>query len=221
MYVHQRIERPGASLGLGWLADFAASSDMAEARRLKDEMTNLARRPEGPEWRGIERAYRSWFELRPAEDWEVHNLAAQAAGQLGDGGARYRRLLRALAANPWPEGIPNLKSDKESMDSGWANVDIRLRGKATANLQPVGGLPIDPYLRSAIVRAGKELRESAKFQGFLPAVPYDLDGNAVALGPLLAISRVSEVDIRQKGDGSFQVRARSGAWDPRKSMRRP
>jgi hypothetical protein len=222
MYIRQQIEPVGISLSLGWLEDFAASSNEAEARRLKEEMMNLAQGSQvrGPEWR-VEHAYLSWFKLKPAEDWEVYNLAAQAALQLGDGSARYLRLSRALDANPPPQIVPDLRTQKESMDLGWAHVDILLRARSVGDLQPAGGIPFAPDSRNAILRAQDKLKASGKFQGLLPAISYDIDGHNIPLTEDLSISRVSLVTIRQKGDGSFQIRSQTGPWNLRESKRQP
>jgi hypothetical protein len=223
MYIRQHVEPAGISLGLGWLGDLAAAPDEAEARRWKDEMTKLAQgtKERGPSWSGVERTYRKWFEVRPGEDWEVYSLAAQAAGQLGDGTARYLRLRRALAANPPPNAVRDLTSMKEDLEVNWAHVDIRFRGRATGELQPVGGLPFAGPEREAILRAQGELKASWKFQGLLPAISYLMDGHNIPLKDDLSISRVSLVIIRQKSDGSFQLRSQAGPWNPRESKRQP
>ena len=223
MYIRQHVEPPGISLGLGWLGHFAASPNEAEARRLKEEIKKLAQGTENrsPEWRGVERAYRRWFELRPGEDWEVYNLAAQAALQLGDGNARYLRLRRALDANPPPKDALDLRAAKEDMELGWAHVDIRLGARPAGDLQPTGGLPFAPDRSSAILKAQKELKASGKFEGLLPAISYHMDGHNIPLKEDLSISRVSLVSIRQKSDGSFQIRSQAGPWNQRESKRQP
>jgi hypothetical protein len=214
MYIRQQIEPAGISLGLGWLGDLAASPDPNEARRLKEEMMNLAKGTQvrGPDWRGVERTYQDWFKLKPAEDWEVYYVAAQAAGQLGCGMVRYLRLMKALGANPSP--AQTLTSDKQNMELSWTHVDIRLRRNAKGDLQPAGGLPFAPDLSKAILRAQDELKASGKFGGLLPVRAYTIDGHAVSLGPEFAISRgVSVVNIDQKGDGSFQIQSKPGLYN--------
>jgi hypothetical protein len=211
MYVRDRIEDPRISWRLGRLAEVAASPSAAEVTRLKDEMRLRAAKNA---WTGVERAYREWFALRPEEDWEVHALAAQAAGQLGDGGARYVRLRRALDASPPPQAVADLTASKDNLERGWTRVDIRLRARANGILQPTGGLPFAADQRSAIVRAQIDLKASGKFEGLLPAIPYSVDGHQIPLGDPATISRVSLVSIRQTSDGSFRLRTHPGPWNP-------
>ena len=223
MYIRQRVEPAGTSLGFGQPGHFAASPNEAEARRLKEEIKKLAQGTENrsPEWRGVERNYQCWFKLRPGEDWEVYTLAAQAALQLGDGSARYLRLRRALDANPPPEMVSNLRTEMKDIELGWAHVDIRLHARPAADLQAAGGLPFAPDRRRAILKAQNELKASGKFEGLLPAISYDIDGHNIPLKEDLSISRVSLVNIRQKSDGSFQIRSQAGPWNPRESKRQP
>ena len=210
MYIRQQIEPNEASLSLGWLEDLAASPNEAEALGFKEQMKKLA---VTNTWKGVEREYRKWFEVRPGEDWEVYHLAAQAAGHLGCGTARYLRLMKALGANPPQEAAQVLTPEKQDMELRWTHVDIRLRRNAKCDLQPVGGLPFGGPGRSAILRAQNELKEKCKFHDLLPAVPYTIDGHNVSLGLDSAISRVSVVNIDQKGDGSFQLKSKPGPWN--------
>jgi hypothetical protein len=210
MYIRQQIDPTGISLGFGWLEDLAASSNETKAQMFKAQMQKLAITNT---WRGVEREYRKWLEVRPGEDWEVYYLAAQAAGNLDCGTVRYLRLMKALGANPPPEKVQDITTEKQNMELGWAHVDIRLRRNAKGDLRPVGGLPFAGPGRDAILRAQKELKEKGKFHGLLPVLSYTIDGYKVPLGPESAISRVSVVNIDQKGDGSFQLKSKPGAWN--------
>lgn len=109
----------------------------------------------------------------------------------------------------------------EDIELGWAHVDIRLRARPAGDLQPTGGLPFAPDRSSAILKAQKELKASGKFEGLLPAISYDIDGHNIPLKDDLSISRVSLIRIRQKSDGSFQIRSQAGPWNPRGSKRQP
>jgi hypothetical protein len=208
MYIRQQIDPAGISLGLGWLGDLAKSPNGAEARRLKDEMT----KPDVTSEK-VERTYQQWLKVRAGEDWVVYLLAAQAAGILGCGTVRYLRLMKALGAYPPPEKVQDITAEKKDMELGWAHVDIRLRRNAKGDLRPVGGLPFAGPGRNAILRAQKELKEKGKFHNLLPANSYTIDGHNVSLGPDSAISRVSVVNIDQKGDGSFQLQPKPGPWN--------
>jgi hypothetical protein len=211
MYIHQKVELAGISPGVGWLGDLAASPDKAEVERLKEQMRKLAVENK---WRGVERSYQDWLKLNAAVDWEFYFPAVGAAKDLGCGTVRYLRLIRALGANPPSEVARLLAADKKEMELGWAHVDIRLRRKATGDLQAVEGLPFAADKSKAIARAQKELKEKGKFDDLLPAIPYTIDGHAVPLGPDFAISRgVSVVNIDQKGDGAFQFQSKPGRFN--------
>ena len=209
MYIRQQIKPADISPSPGWLGDIAATP--AEAVRLKDEMEKLAVKNT---WSGVERSYQDWLKLNVVADWEVYRLAAYAARALCCGTAYYLRLILALGANPPPDKVQEITDEKLSIERRWAHVDIRLRRKAKGDLQPVGGLPLDPSEARTIRRAQKELKEKGKFDDLLPAISYTIDGYPVSLGSGFAISSgVSVVNIDQKGDGSFQLKLKPGPWN--------
>lgn len=206
MYIREEMNPSGISLGLGWLGRFAAASDAAEARRLKDEMMKPTATADK-----IERTYRKWLDVRSEEDWEVYRLAAYAAGQLGCSTLRYLRFMKALGAKPPQAEAQQLTSEKQEMELNWTHVDIRLRRNAKGDLQV--DMPFGIPERRAIERAQKELKKNGKFQGLLPAIAYTIDDHAVPLGPDHTISRgVSVVNIDQRGDGSIQLQSKPGPF---------
>jgi hypothetical protein len=222
MYIRQKIESTGIWPGVGWLGDLAESPSEAEARRLKDEMKKLALRVEAassgvstvPFWKGVERLYQQWSELKAEADWEVYQIAATAAERLGCGTVRYLRMMKALASgNLTPVAAKSITAEKDWLENHFAHVDIHLRRNAKGDLQAEGQL-LGAQAVNAFQRAQKELKEKGKFDDLLPAIPYTIDGQAVRLGPGFAISSgVSVVNIDQKGDSSFQLQSKPGRFN--------
>ena len=160
----------------------------------------------------VERTYQDWLKVKAGEDWVVYLPAG-----VPQGAGLWHCTLPSVDQGAWR--LPSLgrvhalTADKKEMELGWAHVDIRLRRKAKGDLRPVGGLPFAADKSKAIPRAQKELKEKGKFHDLLPANSYTIDGHNVSLGPDSAISRVSVVNIDQKGDGSFQLQPKPGPWN--------
>jgi hypothetical protein len=220
MYIYDQGQT-SVALGFGQFDAFGKSpkktaQDLAEARRLEDEMTKLAARAA---WSGVESTYLDWKKVRDENDntkWPIYQIAADAAMVLGKAASRYFRLWTALALLKLAQG-PSEQHDKMNKEikilgDKWALVDIRLTRKSDASLVPVPSIDARLGGSEAINLAQEKLRTDRKFAGLLPLGGYTIGGQPILLKEDMAWSRVWVTRFFQKQDGSFKLQ-----YVPRKS----
>jgi len=150
---------------------WGATAAEAEHIRLSEEMRKLATRNA---WRGVEASYQKMLELEKkgvtlsAED---HLLGVQAARQLGSVYDVYLRLQAANTVAPSPDlqgQIANIEANY-----GLVKLDVDDKFKGEFPFKPER-MPMDPFKRTAIETAQKQVAEQRKFIGMLPHGRYTL-----------------------------------------------
>jgi len=224
MYVYDEDRTSGTSPGIGRLDAFGKSQkktaqELAEAQRLEAEMTKLDAKHF---WSGVDRTYKEWLKVRDETNptkWRIHQIAADAAMQLGDAGTRYQRLWTALALLKRDTG-PLEKHDLEKRDlmngqiwrlgNYWVQVDIHLARGSERSLVPKSIAATDGAIQ-ALALAKKKLADEGKFNNLLPLGNFIISGQEIFLKDEWAWSRVWAVHLNQEKDGSFSVQL-----DPRR-----
>ena len=150
---------------------WGATAAEAEHIRLSEEMRKLASRNA---WRGVEAKYNQMKELEKkgvALSAADHLLGVQAARQLGSVYDVYLRLQAANALEPSPDlqgQIANIEANY-----GLVKLDVDDKFKGEFPFKPER-MPMDPFKRTAIETAQKNVAEGRKFIGMLPNGRYTL-----------------------------------------------
>lgn len=214
MYIYNQGRTSGVSLGgIGRLDAFGKSAkkqteQLAEAKRLEDEMTKLDAKDASS---GVDRTYENWLKERDENDntkWPIHQKAARAAMMLGNAGTGYKRLWTALALLKLAQG-PSEERDKmngqiKRLGDYWAHVSIHLARGSERSLVPKS-IAATYGAMEAIALAKKKLADEGKFNNLLPLGDFILSGQPILLKDEWAWSRVGAVYLHQKKDGSFSI----------------
>ena len=222
MYIYDQGRTSVVSPGIGRLDAFAKSPKQtvpnpAEAYRHLDEMWKLKDRS----WSGVDSHFLEWRKVRDKDKlgegykkgWEIYQLAAQAAMELGDAASRYERLITAMILTVRDRELNAIGSQAEKdrvlhellagkldLENNWVDVDISLLRKSEGHLRRANR-PFSPEEKDrsmALERAKNMLRNEKRFQGLLPIGDYTIDGEAISLGTTFTIPRWKKAIIRQK-----------------------
>jgi len=232
MYIYDQGRTSSVPVGIGQLGGFGKSpkkteSDLHQAielevqmKRLRDKAINLWETERGDAkgfWNGVNSNYEKWLKVRDKADmskWPIHQMAAEAAKEMGDAFSRYCRVVKALSllkhADGPAEKRTKLKEERTDLEEYWARVDIHLKRRLQNDILypvPPGGISRGDG-RAAFKWASEALRESRKFNGLLPLAVwgrFSIDGQEISLEPNCALSRALVVRLLQKRDGTFET----------------
>jgi hypothetical protein len=213
MYLYDQGRTSSVALGIGQLDAFGKSpnkktaQDLAEAKRLEDEMAKLDAKGN---WSGVDRTYENWLKVYDETDinkWPIHQKAACAAMKLGKAGTRYMRLWSALQLlkrdNRPLEERDKMEKEKKQLGDEWVHVIIRLTRGSEASVVPNAlNWPLEGG-SEAIKFAEETLGKERVHSGLLPLGTYTISGQWFQFGIDWAWSRVWYVLLNQKKDGSF------------------
>jgi hypothetical protein len=162
---------PFASAAQEVVVDEAAFA-AAEVDRLREELLLLARKNA---WTGVERTYLAMEALGGGELLgSDHWTGALAAADRGDVGLVTQRLRAALATG---EAVPGAREWLSDLGLRYGRVVLE-----AGDLAPVEA-PFAPDERAAVAYAAGRLAEEGRFEGWLPAGRYLVDGDRVEVRP--------------------------------------
>ena len=164
-----------------------AQLDKAERIRLSEEIKGLEKRGR---WQAIDIKYRKMLELKDAQpSFRDHSIAAQAASNLGNMFATYKRVKRAYAL----EQTEELKAWAGAIEQTLAPVEIVVSRSFKENFTlKVKEELYEPDL-DAFDFAQKVLSKNRKFKGLLPYGEYTIGNESFTVAPLAFPDDVKEL----------------------------
>ncbi|MFN3200480.1 MAG: hypothetical protein ACE366_18925 [Bradymonadia bacterium] len=141
------------------------SKNQAEAHRLEEEISKLARKNH---WGGVERNYKQLMKLKKVTiKAQTHVTGAQSAKENADVAEWIERLKRAGA-----QGRDELGYVKKSFGQ------VKIKKQKGNALTPDGGMPFDPVHRKLVEAAASQVKKKGKFKGWLPVGGYTVGQKA-------------------------------------------
>ncbi|MCP4805477.1 MAG: hypothetical protein GY913_14010 [Proteobacteria bacterium] len=191
----------GALLGATCVSSvaFAGDVEVAEHRRLSEEMERLAQRNA---WAGVERSFKELIVLQESGEvitYEEWHLGAQAARALGDMSAARDRIAQAVRLEGKEEDIAWL----EQIDKNYGPVNLRSVDKESVPTLTIAAMPFAADQRAALEYAQKELAEERTFKGLLPPGQYTFEAGGVVETFAVEAAQLETVTVRltPSGDG--------------------
>ena len=156
-----------------------AQLDKAERIRLSEEIKGLEKRGR---WQAIDIKYRKMLELKDAQpSFRDHSIAAQAASNLGNMLATYKRVRRAYAI----EQTDELKAWSGAIEQTLAPVEIVVSRSFKEDFTlKVKDEFYEPDDQNAFAFAQKVLSKKRKFKGLLPYGEYTIGNESFTVVPL-------------------------------------
>lgn len=172
-------------------------SEDAEARRLVQEMNDLAERNA---WVGVSRAYERVLALPDVDlDTATHWLAAEASRNQGDMVMAWVRLNQVLSVEPLHS---NAIYQRAVIEASYGEVTLRTPGGPDPTPVLMGeDLGFNPEYRFAFEHAQEALDEFGRYEGLLPLGRYQLgevEFEVLGGDPLM-------VKVRPNGKGRTRV----------------
>ena len=151
--------------------------EKAERRRLSEEMKKLAKRSQ---WVGVDMKYRQLLKLKKVSPrFRDHYLGAQAASNIGNTGASYRRAKKGYAIGKDKENNKEKAEELASMfraiEETYAPIRIEVSKSYKENSDlNIKELPFMPEEQDSVKYAQKAIKENKRFRGLLPFGEYTI-----------------------------------------------